>query len=93
MEKMLQRTWGRVPFHTDIPMADFEAKVRHSVRLARSEFLAALLAGASNARQSYQDAAEPDTIATFFLSNMILGPSNMILDGTDLDDTDLEDTD
>ena len=39
-------------------------------------------------RQSHQDAAEPETIATFFPSNMILGPSNMILDDTDLEDSD-----
>ena len=32
-------------------------------------------------RQSHQDAAEPETIATFF-------PSNMILDDTDLEDSD-----
>ena len=72
------------------------------------EFHAALLAAATNVRQSHQDAAEPETIATFFPSNMILGPSNMILDDTegvaggdtDLDpisgaagDTDLEESD
>ena len=93
LEKMLQRTWGIVPLHTDIPKAEFEDKVRQSVRFARLEFHAALLAAATNVRQSHQDAAEPETIATFFPSNMILGPSNMILDDTDLDDTDLEDTD
>ena len=85
LEKMMQRIWGSVSLHTDIPMADFEAKVRHSVRLTRSEFLAALLAGAINVRQSCQDAAEPETIVTFFPSTMILGPSNMILADTDLE--------
>ena len=86
-EKMLQRTWGIVPLHTDILKAEFEDKVRQSVRLARLEFHAALLAAATNVRQSHQDAAEPETIATFFPSNMILGPSNMILDDTDLEDS------
>ena len=98
LEKMLQRTWGIVPLHTDIPKAEFEDKERQSVRLARLEFHAALLAAASDHRQSLQDAAEPETIATFFPSNMILGPSNMILYATDcpttqLDGTDLEDSD
>ena len=87
LEKMLQRTWGIVPLHTDIPKAEFEDKVRQSVRLARLEFHAALVAAALILRQSHQDEPEPETIATFFPSNMILGPSNMILDGTDLEDS------
>ena len=86
-EKMLQRTWGIVPLHTDIPKAAFEDKVRQSVRLARLEFHAAFLAAAIHVRQSHQDAAVPEAIATFFPSNMILGPINMILDGTDLEDS------
>ena len=92
-EKMLQRTWGIVPLHTDIPKAEFEDKVRQSVRLATLEFHAAFLAAAIHVRQSHQDAAVPEAIATFFPSNMILGPSNMILDDADLEDTDLEDCD
>ena len=99
LEKMLQRTWGIVPLHTDIPKAEFEDKVRQSVRRARLEFHAALLAAATNVRQSHHDAAEPERIATFFPSNMILGPSsypypgNMILDVTESvteGDTDLD---
>ena len=93
LEKMLQRTWGIVPLHTDIPKAEFKDNVRQFMRRARLEFHAALLAAETNVRQSHQDAPEPETIATFFPSHMILGPSNMILDGTDLEDTDLEDTD
>ena len=105
VEKMLQRTWGIVPFPTDIPKDAFEDKVRQSVLFARLEFQAALLAAEAHLRQSHQDAAlmasgfaEPETIATFFPSNMILGPSNMILYDTDcpttqLDGTDLEDSD
>ena len=50
-------------------------------------------------RNSHRDAAEPETIKTFFPSNMILGPSsypypgNMILDVTESvaeGDTDLD---
>ena len=87
LEKMLQRTWGIVPFHTDIPKAVFEDTVRQSVALAQMEFDAALLAGAIAVRQSHQDAAVPEAITTFFPSTMILGPSNMILDDTDLEDS------
>ena len=105
LEKMLQRTWGIVPLHTGIPKAEFEAKVRESVLFARLEFQAALLAAEAHHRQSHEDAAlmasglaEPETIATWFPSNMILGPSNMILYDTDcpttqLEGTDLEDSD
>ena len=81
LHKMLQRTLGVVPLQSDIPKAEFEDKVRQSVLFARLEFHAALLAAASTVRQSHQDAAEPETIATFF-------PSNMILDDTDLEDSD-----
>ena len=88
LEKMLQRTCGIVPLHTDIPKAEFEDKVRHAVRLERLEFHAALWAAVTSVRQSHQDASEPETIATFFPSNMILGPSNMILDVTDGEDSD-----
>ena len=79
LEKMPQRTWGIVPFHTDIPKAEFEDKVWQSVRLARADFQRNLIlarCAAANARRR-----EPETIATFF-------PSNMILDGTDLEDSD-----
>ena len=93
LEKMMRRTCGSVPLHTDIPKAEFKDNVRQFMRRARLEFHAALLAAETNVRQSHQDAPEPDTIATFFPSNMILGPSNMILDDTDLEDTDLEDSD
>ena len=105
LEKMLQRTWGIVPLHTDIPKAEFEDKVRQSVLFARLEFQAALLAAKAHHRQSHQDLAswasglaEPEIIATWFPSNMILGPGNMILYDTDcpttqLDGTDLEDSD
>ena len=88
LEKMLHRTWGIVPLHTEIPKAEFEHKVRQSVLFARVEFHAAFLAAATHVRQSHQDAAVPEAIATFFPSNMILGPSNMILDDTDLEDSD-----
>ena len=103
LEKMLQRTWGIVPLPTDIPKDEFEDKVRQSVLCARLEFQAALLAAAAHLKQSRQDAAlmasglaEPETIATFFPSSMILGPNNMLSHDTDcpttqLDDTDLED--
>ena len=87
MEKMLRRTWGIVPLHTDIPKAVFEDTVRQSVALAQMEFDAAFLAAAIAVRQSHQDAAVPETVATFFPSNMILGPSNMISDDTDLEDS------
>ena len=88
LEKMLQRTWGIVPLHTDIPKAVFEDTVRQSVALAQKEFHAAFLAAATHVRQSHQDAAVPERVATFFPSNMILCRSNMILDDTDLEDTD-----
>ena len=81
LEKMHHRLWGIVPLHTDISKAEFEDKVRQSVRFAQVEFHAALLAAETNVRQSHQDATEPETIATFF-------PSNMILDDTDLEDSD-----
>ena len=98
LEKMLQRTGGIVPLHTDIPKAEFEEKVRQSVLFARLEFRAALLAAATHLRQSHQDAAlmasgfaEPETIATFFPSNMILYDTDCPttqLEGTDLEDSD-----
>ena len=87
LEKMLQRTWGIAPLHTDTPKAEFEHKVRQSVLFTRLEFHAAFLAAATHVRQSHQDAAAPETIATFFPSHMILGPSNMILADTDLEDS------
>ena len=74
-EKMMLRIWGFVSLHADIPKAEFEDKVWQSVRLARAEFQRNMIlaAVATNARRR-----EPDTIATFFPSNMILGPSNII---------------
>ena len=83
----MRRTWGIVPLHTDIPKAEFEIKVRQSVRLARLEFHAAFMAAATTVRQSHQDAAEPETIGGFFPINMILGPIIMSLDDTDLEDS------
>ena len=87
LEKMRQRTWGIVPLHTGMPKAAFEDKVRQSVGLAQLEFHAAFLAAAIAVRQSHQDAAVPEMIATVFPSNMILCPSNMLLDATDLEDS------
>ena len=103
LEKMLQRTGGIVPLHTDIPKAEFEEKVRQSVLFARLELRAALLAAATHLRQSHQDAAlmasgfaEPEPIATFFPSNMILSghsPCDTDCPTTQLEGTDLEDSD
>ena len=108
LHKMLQRTLGVVPLQSDIPKAEFEDKVREHVRFAQGQLQSALSAAATHVRNSHRDAAEPETITTFFPSNMILGPNNMILDDTegvaegdtDLDpisgaegDTDLEESD
>ena len=87
--KMLQRTLGVVPLQSDIPKAEFEDKVREHVRRAQGQLQSALSAAATHVRNSHRDAAEPETIKTFFPSNMILGPSsypypgNMILDVTE----------
>ena len=99
LHKMLQRTLGVVPLQSDIPKAEFEDKVREHVRLAQGHLQSALSAAATHVRNSHRDAAEPETIKTFFPSNMILGPSsypypgNMILDVTESvteGDTDLD---
>ena len=84
---MMQRTWGIVPLHTDMSKAALEDKVRQSVGLVQLEFHAAFLAAAIHVMQSHQDAAVPEAIATFFPSNMSLGPINMIFDDTDLEDS------
>ena len=89
LHKMLQRTLGVVPLHSDISKAEFEDKVREHVRWAQGQLQSALSAAATHVRNSHRDAAEPETIKTFFPSNMILGPSsypypgNMILDVTE----------
>ena len=100
LEKMLQRTWGIVPLHTDIPKAEFEDKVRQSLLFARLEFQGVLLAAAIYEGFAHEEAAlmasvfaEPETIATFFPSNMILGPSNTDCPTTQSDGTDLEGSD